>query len=105
MAKIRAEDPSGNNVAIVLQAWPVDYLNGATATELVDAATAYDRDNNQKYPDWLEAIKPVARNKAGNLNSLTFGQWMAAAKDRMVGNRKLCRSGTNTRPQWKVEIG
>jgi hypothetical protein len=105
MAKIREEDPSGSDLAAVLMAWPECYLTGASTAELVDAASAYDYEKAApKYPDWLNAISPVAKNKIGHLDALPLGQWLGTNRDRMVGNRKLIRAGSDTRPKWKIAV-
>ena len=106
MAKIREEDPSGGELATVLMAWPECYLTGASTADLVEAASAYDYEMaRQKHPDWLEAISPVAKNKHGHLDALTLGKWLGANRGRMVGNRKLLRDGSDTRPKWKIAVG
>ena len=102
MAVLRTEDPSGSSLAVVLQAWPSTWLAGATTAELIAAAQKCDQ-KGPLFPDWLEALKAVARNKSGHFDALVLGKWLGANRDRMVGTRKLRRCGSETRPQWKVE--
>jgi putative DNA primase/helicase len=105
MAGLRAENPAGSDLATVLRAWPPHHLAGATTAELIDTAHTFDTKGLGKplYPDWLAAIRPVAQNKVGQLDGLIFGKWLGANRDRMIGRRKLCRIGSDTRPKWKIE--
>ena len=108
MTLVAADDPAGAELAAVLTAWPECYLNGASTAELVEAATACNYDDRgtitgPQHPGWLDAIGTVAKNKIGHLDALTLGKWLGKNRDRMVGNRKLLRDGTATRPVWKIE--
>jgi putative DNA primase/helicase len=104
MAHVRAENPAGNALAAILAAWPSDLLGGASTAELIAAAQRFNgTTGNYENPIWLDALT-IARNKAGHLDPLILGKWLAQNRDRMVGDRKLLRCGTETRPQWKVEI-
>ena len=78
-------------------------VEGHTADDLIAAATAYG-DNAPVWPEWLEAVQDVGKNKLGQLDSHTLGRWLARNRDRMIEARKLVRTGTPTRPRWKVEI-
>jgi hypothetical protein len=107
MTVVRQEDPLGSELATILAAWPnlpaKGEVEGHTADDLIAAATAYG-DNAPVWPEWLEAVQDVGKNKLGQLDSHTLGRWLARNRDRMIEARKLVRTGTPTRPRWKVEI-
>jgi putative DNA primase/helicase len=102
MIDIRGDDPSRQQLAAVLDAWPTELTSYSTA-ELIEAAMkCHDNGSGPIYPAWLEAMKDVARNRQGIFDPTILGIWLRNHRDRMSGKRKLTREGTPTRPQWKV---
>ena len=104
MSDVRADDPSRQQLAAVLEAWPRD-LTSYTTGELVDAATECHSDGSGPMnPAWLDAVKEVGRDRRGNIDAIQLGNWLRDHRDRMSGSRKLVRDGTPTRPRWKVAV-
>ena len=101
MSDVRSDDPARQQLASVLEAWPDEH--GRSAADLIDLAM---KTNGVEpvHPEWLEAVKGVAKSRQGNLDSMTLGYWLREHRDRMSGDRKLVREGTATRPLWRVSV-
>jgi putative DNA primase/helicase len=100
MAATRADDPELQDFAAVLEAWPTE-LTAYSAAELIAAALECNSTDPRR-PKWLEALKPIARNRRGEMDPVTLGNWLRNHRDKMHGRQKLVRAGTATRPLWSV---
>ena len=65
-------------------------------------------EHGELWPGLLDALKPIARDRRGNLNPTNLGHWLRDNRDRVLdvpglGQLKLKRQGSSTRPAWSVE--
>ena len=91
MAATRADDPELQDFAAVLEAWPTE-LTAYSAAELIAAAQECNSTDPRR-PKWLEALKPIARNRRGEMDPVTLGNWLRNHRDKMHGRQKLVRTG------------
>jgi putative DNA primase/helicase len=96
------DDDLNEEAAALFAAWP-DVFTEYTAAELIEAAQEGDSAGALLRPSLLEALKPIARDRRGNLDVATLAYWLRGHRDLVVGERKLVRKGTRTRPGWAVE--
>ena len=73
-----------------------------TSAELIEAAMTVDECGIELWPGLLEALKAVARDRRGDLNANTLGNWLRDHKDRVIEDLKLTHRGTTHRPSWTV---
>jgi putative DNA primase/helicase len=96
------DNPKREIIGDLLAAWPRE-MTAYTTRELLEVAQQIDPDNRDfVHPDLLAALQPIAKNRRGSLDQLTLGQWLSRNKDTVIGTLKLVRTGTDSRPAWKV---
>jgi hypothetical protein len=105
----RGDDDREAEAAALFAAWPrgAGALNSYTSAELIEEASKGDGNGALARPDLLEALKPIARDRRGNLNAATLGYWLRDHKDRVIklsdsDALKLKRRGPDTRPSWSI---
>jgi putative DNA primase/helicase len=101
-----ADDDREAEAAALFAAWPrgTNDLTSYTSAQLIETAQEYDQQRQEPLrPELLEALRAVGRDRRGNLNPTTLGQWLRDRKDKVIGALKLKRKGTTTRPTWTVE--
>jgi putative DNA primase/helicase len=96
------DDDAHEDAAALFAMWP-DVFAQYTAAELIQAAHEGDGAGGLLRPGLLEAIKPIAQDRRGNLEAARLGYWLRGHKDLVLGKRKLVRKGTSTRPTWAIE--
>jgi putative DNA primase/helicase len=101
----RSDDDNEEATAAMFTAWPrgVGALEGYTTAEIIEEATRGDATGVLLRPDLLDALRRVGRNRRGELDPLTLGQWLRRHRDQVVDGLKLKRKGSQYRPLWTVE--
>jgi putative DNA primase/helicase len=95
-------DPRKAELGAILEAWPKEAPQlGHSTDDLIKYAQESDQDGFIN-TDFLDAMKQIGTNRTGNLDAHNVGRWLRRNCDRVIGNRKLVRTGTTTRPRWEV---
>jgi putative DNA primase/helicase len=101
VSDLRAEDPERQILALALECFP-DVLTSYSTQDLVAEAEAKDSYDQPTNPVWLEVVSAISRNRLGKLDPNRLGVWLRDHRGRVVNDRKLERTGTDTRPRWTV---
>jgi putative DNA primase/helicase len=88
------DDPDTINLTALMAAWPTTQTDW-TCTELIAAATALDPQTyDPVHPGLVDALKPIARDRRGHLDTGVLGNYLRTHRDKIVGGRKITRSPT-----------
>jgi putative DNA primase/helicase len=99
------DDPDMMKTADVLAAWPSGPgVHEYTAQALIATAKVVLPGGQPKNPDLHAALAAVATDRQGIICVDILGKWLRNHKNRVVGKRKLVRTGTATRPRWTVIV-
>jgi hypothetical protein len=112
MEKIRANDPVRMAVLPLMEQWAAaigsEVYAAYTAREVVELAKSHDPSgpvDERRYPDFYNALLPIAGEKGGTLNSGKLGYWLRAHKDRIFGGRRFVSAGEkNNVALWRLEL-
>jgi putative DNA primase/helicase len=86
------DDPSNAALADLLAAWPSGQEDW-TCAELISAALQTDH-GDAVHPGLAEALKPVGRDRRGNLDVVTLGNYLRLNQDKIVRGRKISKRAT-----------
>jgi hypothetical protein len=85
------DDPANAALATFIAAWPKGHPYW-TCAEIIAAAMALDSETRDPvHPGLADALKPIARDRRGDLDATVLGNYLSSKRDTIVGGRKISR--------------